>query len=117
MTISGLTQTDKWKVPSRKGSRLIVVHAGGGEGWVEGADLIFLSKTNSADYHDEMNSDHNIEWLIEQLLPTLERPSVIVLDNATYLNKQKDKAPTTNDNKADIKNGLTNITLHTQTQT
>ena len=27
-----------WKVPSGKGGRLIVVHAAGVEGWVEGAD-------------------------------------------------------------------------------
>ena len=59
-------------MPSGKGSRLIVVHAGGGEGWVEEADLVFLLKTNSADYHDEMNSDHYIECLTEQLLPTIE---------------------------------------------
>ena len=46
------------KLPNGKGQRLIVVHAGGVEGWVEGADLVFKSKTNSADYHDEMNNQH-----------------------------------------------------------
>lgn len=58
-----------WKVPSGKGQRLIVVHAGSVEGWVEGADLVFQLKTNSADYHDEMNSEHFMEWFTEQLLP------------------------------------------------
>ena len=61
-----------WKVPSGKGQRLIVVHAGGaaaGEGWIEGADLVFRSKKNTADYHDEMNSEHFMEWFNEQLLP------------------------------------------------
>ena len=47
-----------WKVPSGKGQRLIIVHVGSAEGWVEGADLVFKSKTKSADYHDEMNSEH-----------------------------------------------------------
>ena len=47
-----------WKVPSGKGERLIVLHAGGVNGWVEEAELVFKSKTNSADYHDEMNSEH-----------------------------------------------------------
>ena len=51
-----------WKVPSGKGQRLIVVHAGGVEGWVEGADLMFKSKTNLADYHNEMNYQHYMEW-------------------------------------------------------
>ena len=45
-----------WKVPNGKGQRLIVVHAGGVEGWVDGADLVFKSKTNSADYHNETNT-------------------------------------------------------------
>ena len=39
-----------WKVPSGKGERLIVLHAGRVNGWVEEADLVFKSKTNSADY-------------------------------------------------------------------
>ena len=30
-----------WEVPSGKGQRLIVVHTGGGEGWGEGAGLMF----------------------------------------------------------------------------
>ena len=92
-----------WKVPSGKGQRLIVLHAGGVDGWVDGADLVFRSKTNSADYHDEMNSEHFMEWLTEQLLPRLEEPSVIIFDNASYHNKQKDKAPTSSDRKDDIK--------------
>ena len=83
-----------WKVPSGKGQRWIVVHAGGMESWVPGADLVFRSKTNSADYHDEMNSEHFIEWFT-QLLPNIPPTSVIVLDNASYHNKQKDKPPTT----------------------
>ena len=51
-----------WKVPSGKGQRLIVVHAGGVKGWVDGADLVFKSKINSADYHNEMNTGHYMEW-------------------------------------------------------
>ena len=29
-----------WKVPSGKGQRLIILHAGSAEGWVPGADLM-----------------------------------------------------------------------------
>ena len=76
-----------WKVQSGKGQRLIVVHVGGLEGWVEDSGLVFRFRTNSADYHDEMNGEHYTEWLTEQLLPQLERPSVIILDNAFYHNK------------------------------
>ena len=95
-----------WKVPSGKGQRLIVVHAGGAEGWVQGADLVFRSKTNSADYHDEMNSEHFMEWFTEQLLPNIPDNSVIVVDNASYHNKQKDKPPTTATRKDDIRKWL-----------
>ena len=95
-----------WKVPSLKGQRLIVVHAGGVEGWVPGANLFFRSKTNSIDYHDEMNSEHFMEWFTQQLLPNIPNSSVIVLDNATYHNKQKDKAPTTANRKDDLKQWL-----------
>jgi len=98
--------TGGWKVPDGKGQRLIILHAGGVEGWVDGADLVFRSRTNSADYHDEMNSKHFMEWMTEQLLPRLEEPSVIILDNASYHNKQRDKPPTSNDRKDDIKTWL-----------
>ena len=100
-------------MPSGKGQRLIILHAGGVDGWVEGvdgwvegADLVFSSKTNSTDYHDEMNSKHYMEWMTQQLLPRLEEPTVIILDNASYHNKQKDKPPTSTDKKDDIKTWL-----------
>ena len=80
-------------MPSGKGQRLIILHAGGVDGWVEGADVVFRSKTNATDYHDEMNSKHYMEWMTQQLLPQLEEPTVIILDNASYHNKQKNKPP------------------------
>ena len=38
----------------------------------EGVDLVFRSKTNSTDYHDEMNSKHYMEWMTQQLLLDLK---------------------------------------------
>ena len=73
------------------------------EGWVEGADLVFKSKTNSADCHDEMNIQHFLEWLTKHLLPNVPPNSVIVLDNATYLNKLKDKPSMTANKRDEIK--------------
>ena len=95
-----------WKVPSGKGQKLIVLHAGSAEGWVTGADLMFRSKTNSADYHNEMDSEHFMEWFTKELLPNIPDNAVIVVDNATYHNKQKDKAPMTANKKQDIRNWL-----------
>ena len=93
-------------MPSGKGQRLIVVHAGSAEGWINGGALVFRSKTNSGDYHEEMNSEHYMEWFTEQLLPNIPQQSVIILDNATYHNKQKDKPPTTANGKDDIRKWL-----------
>ena len=76
------------------------------EDWVEGADLVFRSKRNRTDCHDEMNSEHYMEWFTKQLLPNVPDEAVIVVDNATYTCKQKDKPPTTANRKDDIKRWL-----------
>lgn len=41
--------------------------------------------------------------MTEQLLPGPDGPTVIIVDNASYHNKQKDKHPTSNDRKDVIK--------------
>ena len=64
------------------------MHASGAEGWVEGAELVFRSKMNSADYHNEMNSEHFMEWFTRQLLPNIQNNSVIVLDNTADIPQQ-----------------------------
>ena len=94
-----------WKVPSGKRQRLIVVHAGGVQGWVDGADLVFKSKTNSVDNHDKMNTEHYMEWFTQQLLPKLPPNSVIIVDNATYHNRQKDKPQQQQTKKMTLNNG------------
>ena len=59
--------------PSGQGSRLIISHAGGEKGWVNGAELVFMYKYKStADYHDEMNSENFKEWFHDTRLPKLE---------------------------------------------
>ena len=54
--------TGGFKHSMGKGPRLIIVHAGGVAGWVTKADLIFRAKSKSGDYHNEMNSEHFLEW-------------------------------------------------------
>ena len=55
--------------PSVKDSRLIILHAGGEEGWIEGAELVFQSKKSTGDYHDEMNAERFEEWFRDTLIP------------------------------------------------
>ena len=98
-------------VPSGKGPRLIILDAGSGElGFIPGAGIIFESKTNSADYHDEMNTTHYLEWFEDKLLRNLgNTPSVVVLDNAPYHNARtaESRNPTTSWRKEDIQAWLT----------
>ena len=54
---------------------------------------------NSTDYHDEMNSEHYMEWFTKQLLPNIPDTTIIVVDNVAYHNKQKDKPPITANKK------------------
>lgn len=75
------------------GPRLIVVHAGGQEGFVNGSLLIFKSKSKSGDYHDDMNFHNFKKWTEEKLVPNLPANSVVVLDNASYHNVEIDKKP------------------------
>lgn len=86
-------------LPVSKGPRAVIVHAGGREGFVKNAMLIFKSGAKSGDYHDDMNFDNFYKWLSEKLIPNLQPNSVIVLDNAPYHNKVLNPAPTSSSTK------------------
>ena len=90
------------RVPSGKGGRLIILHAGSEHGWILNAALIFRGEKGSGDYHDEMNTKHFMEWYQKQLLPHCPPKSVIVLDNAKYHNGVVEKVPTKSSTKKDI---------------
>lgn len=66
------------------GCRYIVLHAGKEDGFVENAGLIFKSTTRSGDYHDNMNRKNFENWFKTELIPNLEEPSLIIMDNASY---------------------------------
>jgi hypothetical protein len=59
-------------------------HAGKEDGSVENAGLIFKSTTRSGDYHDNMNRKNFENWFKTELIPNLEEPSLIIMDNASY---------------------------------
>ena len=76
-------------------------------GFIEGALLIFKSGLKSGDYHSSMNSENYCKWLKMEVLPMLESPSVIVMDNAKYHNVELDKKPNTTTTRFDIRDWLT----------
>jgi len=91
--------------PTAKGKRLIVVHIGSNEGFVDGGLLVFESKKGSSDYHEEMNGDVFFDWL-KGVIPLLKDNSVIVMDNAPYHSVKVEKCPTLGWKKAEIESWL-----------
>ena len=94
------------KIPFTRGDRLIIVHAGSRQGFIDGACLMFKAKSSSGDYHSEMNSTNFFKWVKEKLVPNLPANSVLVIDNAAYHNIQEDKCPTQSTRKADMQSWL-----------
>lgn len=94
------------------GKRFIILHAGGSNGFVENASLIFASKSNTSDYHGEMNSDTFTKWISEQLIPNLQQPTLIIMDNAPYHSVVLNKEPSSSWNKAAIMEWLRNNQIH-----
>ncbi|KAJ8918507.1 hypothetical protein NQ315_015212 [Exocentrus adspersus] len=88
------------KNPSGKGKRLIVLHAGSENGFVNDALLLFEGK-KSGDYHEEMNANVFENWFSE-FLKKLPDNSVIVMDNASYHSRKVEKVPTQSSKKADM---------------
>ncbi|KAF0301523.1 hypothetical protein FJT64_026213 [Amphibalanus amphitrite] len=108
-TQAATSATYSRQVPPGDGERFIVVAAGSEEGTIDGSFLSFVSKNRSGDYHGEMNSELFIRWLTSHLLPSLSRPSALVLDNAPYHSvlTEESRCPTSATRKADLINWLT----------
>ena len=75
------------------------MHAGSENGWIDGADLVFQSKTATGDYHDEMTSEHFEEWFHDSLMPNIPANSLIVMDNVPYHSRRLEPIPTMSSRK------------------
>ncbi|XP_046584928.1 uncharacterized protein LOC124291904 [Haliotis rubra] len=102
-------------VPSGKGNRMIVLHAGSRDkGLIDGCELVFEAKKSSGDYHQEMNGGVFMDWMEHQLLPNLDQPTVIVMDNASYHNVREPGSitPTMSSLKKTMQDFLTSCGVH-----
>lgn len=94
---------------------MIILDAGSSQqGLIPGCGLIFESRTNSSDYHDEMNKEHFTEWFKETLIPKLLPRSVVVMDNAPYHSHlvPDSRVPNTASNKSAISAWLDRNNVH-----
>lgn len=91
---------------NEKPQRLIIVHGGGINGFINNALLIFQSDANGETHHKGMNYEIFSIWMVEKYLPNLPKNSVIIFDNASYHNTQAIRAPSVNSHKRDIMNWL-----------
>jgi len=101
------TNSEGLKVPTGKGSRLIICHAGSSSfGFVAGSKLVFRCQSGTnVDYHTQMNSTIFKEWFVK-MLNHLEEPSIIVMDNASYHSTLTVNYPKSNAKKSDIQHWL-----------
>lgn len=108
--IDGLTTG--LKNPSGKGRRLIILHIGSENGFIEECLLVFEGK-KTADYHDEMNHTVFEEWF-ERMVSKLPDNAVIVMDNASYHSRRSEKIPTSSSRKKEMQDWLRskNIGFH-----
>jgi len=92
------------KLPTARGQRVIILHAGGSNGWVDCALFLACKKMSvaAADYHYDMDSGVFEDWFENKLIPGLPPNSVIVLDNAAYHSRQSLKIPNMGTKKSDI---------------
>ncbi|XP_054267205.1 uncharacterized protein LOC128989347 [Macrosteles quadrilineatus] len=74
-------------------------------GFIEGAELVFQSKC-TGDYHKEMNHEVFTEWFVD-MLKLLDEGCIVVMDNASYHSKLKEKIPSSKTKKKDITEWLT----------
>jgi hypothetical protein len=95
----GTSQSVKKRRPATS-TKYIILHAGTRNGFVPGASSTFVSGTKSGDYHDLMNGENFEHWMSAQLLPNVEDPSVIMMDNAPY--NVLEKTPTQSWRKDEI---------------
>ena len=94
------------KNPTGRGGRLIILHVGNENGFIEDCGLVFRTSGVKADYHGDMTGDTFEKWFSDTLVPNLPPNSVIVMDNASYHTVRPETIPTSNSRKSTIQDWL-----------
>jgi hypothetical protein len=93
------------KFPSGKGKRLIILHIGSEDGFVDD-ELLLFEGIKQGDYHDETNKFE--EWF-NNILTKLPANSVIVIDNASYHSRVAERIPNSSWKKVNTYSKLVKI--------
>nr|XP_034833713.1 uncharacterized protein LOC117990388 [Maniola hyperantus] len=75
------------------------VIAGGENGFLNGALLMFKTKFKTGDNHDKMYATNFMKWVNQNLIPNLPEKAIIVMDNAAYRSMEVSMAPNINTKK------------------
>lgn len=67
--------------------RVIINHIGSEDGFLNGAEDIFICKKDTKDYHGNMNYERYEGWF-KNVLKLIPKKSVIVVDQAPYHKKR-----------------------------
>jgi hypothetical protein len=89
----GWVDDSELNVQQARGKRVIILHSGNEDGWVNNGLLLSaknISKS-SAGYHQDMDSELFEKWFKNNLVPNLAPRLVIVMDNASYHLRQQFK--------------------------
>ncbi|XP_053387128.1 uncharacterized protein LOC128550956 [Mercenaria mercenaria] len=78
----------------RRRERIIVLHFGNENVFLDDCKLVFKAKSKTGDYRDEMNKENFTKRLETQFIPNAPPASVLVSDNAPYHSVQEDQLPT-----------------------
>jgi hypothetical protein len=76
-----------------EGRRLIIIDAGGENGFVPNALLVWNLSYATVNYDHQMNQDNYERWMKENLTPNCPPHSVIMLDNGPCHNVKLIKVP------------------------
>lgn len=104
-------QSTKAKNPTGEGQRLVVLHIGSDEGFLDGGLLCFSPKKKTSNEHDEITGDAFHEWF-EPIISRLNPNSVIVMDNAPCHLIKSENIPTSQSKKDEILTWLSSKAIH-----
>lgn len=104
IVFTGETFVDTSNTPkgTAKGYGLVIVHAGGMDGYVPNALHMFEASQNIDENLNYLNSEAYIKWMNNQLIPNLKPNSVVVIDNPFYQNLLHNPAPGPNARKQEM---------------